>query len=173
MPTSSYPKHLLVFDGLRAGLGIAVTAGPLLFLDVSRPLVLVFGALAVLFLWFGYRVLTQCTVTISSTSDGLLYQGWRQFFLPWRDLRGLKLAYYAPMRRRSAGWYQLTLKGNSRSLSLDSTLIGFDHILQSAIDAATDADLTFDASTSDNLQAWRNRDATSDQPQHPATADSA
>lgn len=158
MQPCSYPKPLLLFDGLRAAVGIALTTGPLLVLEVSHYLAILLAALALLFIWFGYRVLTQSITSVTLKADGLLYQGWRQHQLDWQDLNGLKLAYYAPMRRRGSGWYQLTLKSNGKSLSLESTLAGFDNLLPAAIKAANDANLTFDASTSDNLQAWLDKD---------------
>ncbi len=166
MPHYRYPLSWLLIDGSRAVLGIAVTLGPLAFLELSRPLALFLGALAALFLWFGYRVLVQSFLIITPTTEGLLHKAWRQRLFLWKDLRQLKLAYYAPMRRRNNGWYQLTIRGKQQSLSLDSTLIGFDNVLQAAIDAASDAALTLDVTTRDNIQTWTNRRMTDNKDHH-------
>lgn len=158
MQTYRYPRALLLFDGLRAGFGILTSLGPLLFLDVSRILAVVLGGVAVLFLWFSCRVLIQYSVTIVPADDGFLYRGWRRRSWHWQDLRGLKLAYYAPMRRRGAGWYQLTLTGNNQSIRLESTLSGFDQLLRSAVEAADRARLVLDVTTRENLHAWSHVD---------------
>lgn len=149
---------MLLLDGLRAGIGILMTFGPLVFLTVGRPLAIVLGGVGLIFLWFGGRVLAQCAFSITPSANGLSARGLRRRFLGWKDLSGLKLAYYAPMRRRRAGWYQLTLIGKEGAVRLDSTLDGFDDLLRSALDAATHAGLVFDPSTRENLAAWAHHD---------------
>ncbi len=156
-----YPWQVLALDGLRAGIGILVTIGPLCFLVVGRPLALLLAGVGLIFLWFGTRVLAQSLVSIVPSSEGLLSTGPRRRFLRWQDLTGLKLAYYAPMRRRSAGWYQLTLVGRHDVLRLDSTLSGFDDLLRAAMDAADHARLPIDPSTRENLAAWVGQDKSS------------
>lgn len=153
-----YPRRMLLFDGLRAGVGILITLGPLLFLTVSRSLAMALGVVGLIFLWFGFRVLAQCMVSIVPSADGLSIRGLRQRFLGWEDLKGLKLAYYAPIRRRNAGWYQLTLMGKEGAIKLDSTMDGFDDLLRSALAAATHANLVYDPSTRENLAAWVHQD---------------
>ena len=149
-----YPRSLLLFDGLRACFGMLVSLGPLIFLDINQILAVILSMMAGLFLWFGYRVLVQYRIAIVPTDDGFLYQGWQQHNWRWQDLKGLKLAYYAPMRRRGAGWYQLILKGKDKSIRLESTLIGFDDVLRSAATAAHHKELALDVATSENLHAW-------------------
>lgn len=149
-----YPPRVLFLDGLRACGGISITVGPLVFLMVGWPLALALGSVGLIFLWFGLRVLAQCLFSIVSTGDGLSSRGIWPHFLAWEDLSDLKLAYYAPMRRRHAGWYQLTLSGVNGSIRLESTLNGFDELLRLALAAAARADLAFDPSTRDNLSAW-------------------
>jgi hypothetical protein len=154
----SYPRHTLLMDGLRAGFGLSITFGPLLFLTISRPLTIVLWGLGLIFLWFGCRLIAQCMISIVPADDGLSINGFRRWFFGWRDLTGLKLAYYAPFRRREAGWYRLTLVGKERAVRLDSTLDGFDDLLRSALAAAAGAKLAFDPSTRENLAAWAHRD---------------
>lgn len=157
MQVYRYPKHVLLLDGLRAGFGILVTFGPLLFLDVGRIMALVLATVGFLFLWFGGRVLSQWFFSVAPSSEGLQKGGASRFFLAWKDLKTLKLAHYAPVRRRQTGWYQLTLSTGDGRISVESTLEGFDDLLRLALEAATDAGLTFDPSTRDNLTAWAGR----------------
>jgi len=156
--TYRYPPEALFLDGLRASFGLIIAFGPLIFLDVGRPLAVVLGGVGLVFLWFGFRVLAQCVVSITLSKDGLMCRGMGRSFLAWEDLTGLSLAYYAPMRRRQAGWYQLTLSGASRSIRLESTLDGFDEVLRLARLAADRAELVLDPSTRDNLAARAKQD---------------
>lgn len=154
-----YPRSILLLDGLRVGLGCVITFGPLLFLTVGWSLALLFGVVGLIFLWFGFRVLAQSVFSIVLSSEGLTSRGLRRRVLTWKDLKALKLAYYAPMRRRHGGWYQLTLIGMGGKIQFDSTLIGFDELLRSALAAANQAGLAFDPSTRENLAAWAYQDA--------------
>ncbi len=153
---------MLFLDGLRAGFGMLITFGPVFFLAVGWPLAMVLGVVGFIFLWFGLRTLAQCVVSIVPSADGIRSRGLRQRFLAWEDLQRLKLSYYAPIRRRHTGWFQLTLKGTNGSIRLDSTLNGFDDLLQAALAAASRADLAFDPSTRENLAAWAHRQNVSD-----------
>lgn len=165
-----YPWRILTLDGLRASIGILVTLGPLCFLAVGRPLATLLGGVGLIFLWFGIRIVAQSMVSIMPSSEGLQCIGLRRRFLRWQDLTGIKLAYYAPIRRRNAGWYQLTLVGRNGVLRLDSTLIGFDELLRSATDAAVHARLALDPSTRENLAAWARQDGVSESDHRRMTA---
>lgn len=114
--------------------------------------------MGLLFLWFGFRLFAQYMMSIVPSADGLSIEGFRSWFFGWKDLKTLKLAYYAPTRRRDAGWYRLTLKGQEGTVRLDSTLDGFDHLLRSALKAATGAELVLDPSTRENLSAWSHKE---------------
>ncbi|MGI9493287.1 MAG: hypothetical protein ACR2QF_12890, partial [Geminicoccaceae bacterium] len=92
------------------------------------------------------------------SDEGLSINGFHCWLFEWKDLTRLKLAYYAPIRRRHAGWYRLTLIGKKGTVRLDSTLDGFDDLLKSALAAATRAKLAFDPSTRENLAAWAQQD---------------
>ncbi|MGI9416556.1 MAG: hypothetical protein ACR2RA_01830, partial [Geminicoccaceae bacterium] len=59
MSSHRYPPGVLLLDGLRAAFGIALTIGPLFFLDVARPLAIIFAVLGGIFLIFALRVLIQ------------------------------------------------------------------------------------------------------------------
>ena len=144
-------------DGLRTVLGLLVTALPLMFLDVALPLSVILAGLSLLFLWFGMRLVAQWVCTIELSDDGISMRClWRRF-LQWRDIQRMRLGYYAPVRRRAEGWYQLTLEGGDRRLRFESTIDGFEHIVGMALRAADARNLTLDPATDANLAALGHR----------------
>jgi hypothetical protein len=144
----------LYADYLRAGFGLALTAGPLLLLDVADALALVLGTLALLFAWFGARTVLRHLSRVELSQHGVALRGPVARRVPWADLDRIKLAYYAPRRARDQGWMQLTLHaGDGAAIRLDSTLTGFDQVLAQASRAATANALPLDAATHANLAA--------------------
>lgn len=154
MSQHRYPIATLYADYGRVAFGLAVTLGPLLLLDLARPVTMLLAALAALFVWFGWRTVLRQVSCVEVSSDAILLRGPWQRRLPWQQLSRLKLAYYAPRRGRDNGWLQLTLRGAAqRSLRVDSTLDDFDHVLRRAVDAAAAKTLPLDPTTLSNLQA--------------------
>jgi hypothetical protein len=154
MEQHRYPATSLLPDYLRVAFGLAATIGPLVALDLARPVVLVLSGLTLLFAWFGIRTaLRQLSWVELSTTDIALCGPLRRR-LPWQQLRRLQLAYYAPRRARRDGWLQLTLRGqHGRAIRVDSTLEGFEKLLRRAAGVAARNDLRLDPTTQANLAA--------------------
>ena len=152
MSIHRYPVSTLLSDGFRAAFGVMATLLPLAFLNVAWPLVLVFGVLGAIFVFFAFRVVEHGLSSIVLSEDGISRRGPVALSLAWQDLRALKLAHFAAPRRSSDGWYQLTLKGNDRTLKVESTIDGFDEIVAAAVKAAEAVDLGLDPATGENLR---------------------
>jgi hypothetical protein len=149
-----YPATTLIPDYLRVGFGLAVTAGPLLALDLAPAVALLLAALAALFAWFGLRTGLRQLSWVELSPGGIALGGPLRRRLPWQQVRRLQLAYYAPRRARQDGWLQLTLRGPARaSIRIDSTLDGFDEVLRRATAAANANQLALDPITEANLAA--------------------
>ena len=149
-----YPLAALYADYLRTALGLALTAGPLLLLDVADVIAALLGVLGVLFAWFGLRTVVRHLSRIELSGDAIALCGPGARRLAWDDLERMKLAYYAPRRSRDDGWMQLTLRGKAgRAIQLDSTLAGFDRIIGQATRAARNRALCLDGATRANLAA--------------------
>jgi hypothetical protein len=149
-----YPAATLLPDYLRVGFGLAVTAGPLLALDLATAMAVLLGALALLFAWFGVRTVLRQLSWIELSPTGIALCGPIRRQLPWQQVRRLQLAYYAPRRARQDGWLQLTLRGASGApIKVDSTLEGFDEVLRRATGAAAANQVTLDPTTEANLAA--------------------
>ncbi|MGH6901832.1 MAG: hypothetical protein ACREIR_03745 [Geminicoccaceae bacterium] len=151
-----YSAASLYPDYLRTGCGLAVTLGPLLWLDLAGAVAALLAGLGLLFAWFGTRTVVRHLSRVELSGDAISLTGPVPRRLAWSDLARLKLAYYAPRRSRDAGagWLQLTLSGRAgRPIRLDSTLSGFDQVLGHASRVARAKALPLDPATHANLAA--------------------
>ena len=149
-----YSVASLFPDYLRTGFGLAVTMGPLLWLDLAGAVAALLAGLGLLFAWFGTRTVVRHLSRVELSGDAISLSGPLARRLAWSDLERLRLAYYAPRRSRDAGWLQLTLSGRrGRPIRLDSTLGGFDQVLGQASRVARAKALPMDSATRANLAA--------------------
>jgi hypothetical protein len=149
-----YPITALYADYLRAAFGLALTAGPLLLLDLAAAVAALLGVFGLLFAWFGMRTVLRHLSRVELSGNAIALCGPVARRLAWDDLERMKLAYYAPRRSRDDGWMQLTLRGRDGcAIQLDSTLAGFDQVLGQASRAARAKALSMDAATHANLAA--------------------
>ena len=149
-----YPVGSLVLDYLRAGVGLTMTAGPLLFADPSETATYVLAALALLFAIYGGRTITRQMTTIELSAEGLRRSGPVRADLRWSDLARVSLRYYSTRRDRKKGWMQLRLWGaGNQRIHIDSSLDGFAEIAAATARAAKDRGIELDETTRGNLSA--------------------
>jgi len=148
-----YPAASLRADYLRAAIGFVLTAGLAVLARGEAIAVAVLGACALLFLAFGLRTWRRQATAIELTEEGISTSGGRCVTLPWRELTGFKLRYYATKRDRTGGWMQLHLQAGRTRLSVESTLDGFAEVARRAATAAAANRLSFDPVTRNNLAA--------------------
>lgn len=154
-----YPTSQLLGDDLRALAGLAFALGLLLASDFAPLAVWICGPLALLFLLFGLRTLLM-HVTEGRLEDSGLE---RRIGLPawvasrrmnWHELEGLRLRYYATRRQRregEGGYFQLTLRDRRGKMKFESTLAGFEDLIETAVEAAHRKGLSLDEATRDSL----------------------
>lgn len=193
MSRHHYPIGTLSSDYMRVAVGLALTLGPLLLLDLAAPIAWLLAALALLFFWFGLRTALRQLSAVELSPQGIAIRGPFARHLAWDELARMKLAYYAPRgwggpRRRERhhqhdvrserderqrGWLQLTLQGaRGRPIRVESTLEGFDQVLRRAMATAGRKQLDFDPTTTANLSALGlDRDQPADAPLRPAASD--
>jgi hypothetical protein len=149
-----YPVATLYGDYIRAAVGLVLTAGPLLLLELTRGVALLLALLGLLFVWFGARTVLRHLSRVELSENAVALRGPIARRVAWADLARLKLAYYAPRRARDQGWLQLTLRStDGGAIQLDSTLSGFDQVLDQANRAARAKALPLDVATHANLAA--------------------
>lgn len=155
MKVVRYPVKSLAADYFRAGIGLSIGLGVLASVPASPVIVLVFGGLSAIFGFFGYRTVRRHVTTISVGDADIRSQGLGTRVLAWHDLKMLKLRYYGSRRQRARGegegFMQLTLRGAGASLTLESSVEGFEYIAWRAAKAARDNRVTLDQASAGNL----------------------
>ncbi len=150
-----YPVGSLIGDYLRAGIGVAVGLSVLVSAWGSVIVVVIFGSLTALFEGFAYRTLRRHLLRIAVTPETICGTGLGTQELPWDKLDMLKLRYFGTRRQRNredgGGFMQLTLKGAGTSLTLESSIEGFEYIAWRAAKAARDSSLGLDPISAGNL----------------------
>lgn len=157
MSVYRYQRDGLTGDLLRAGVGLALTAGPALAVPAGSAAQFVLLPLAALFLVFGLRTWQRGTTRVDLGPSGISISAPRQVSLSWHNLRAVRLSYYSTKSDRAGGWMQLTLKGsggpNGGTIRIDSTLEGFDEVARHAARAARAADVALSDTTRANFNA--------------------
>lgn len=155
MKVLRYPVKSLAADYFRAGIGLSVGLGVLASVPPGPVVLPVFGGLSLIFGVFGYRTVKRHVTTISLGDTAISSQGLGSVTLPWHELEMLKLRYYGSRRQRARGegegFMQLTLRGAGGSLTLDSSVDGFEYIAWRAAKAARDNRVTLDETSAGNL----------------------
>lgn len=162
-----YPGRSLVGDYIRSGVGLAVGLSVLASASSSITIVIIFGALTALFLAFGFRTVKRQVLRVAVTDAEIRAAGFGTRALPWGRLDRLKLRYYGSRRQRSressGGFMQLTLKGAGATMTLESSIDGFEYIAWRATKAARENGVSLDSASAGNLLEL-GIDADADQP---------
>lgn len=153
MSEHRYPPPVLIGDGLRGGIGLILTAGPLIALDVHWIVGWVLGAGVVLFGAFLARTALRGLTVVRVGDQGIGTDGPLGRTIAWPSLTGMRLNYYAVKRNRPDGWMYLVLKGDRGTMKLESTLSGFEDIVDRAFQAARRNGVAMSETTVTNLVA--------------------
>jgi hypothetical protein len=146
-----YPAAALAGDYARAGAGLALTAAPLVLLQLNAAVAAIFAALGVLFAVFAGRTLVRQRGTIEMDEMAIRCTGPLPVSMAWDALDEVRLGYYATRRDGTGGWMQLALRAGRRRLRLDSRIDGFAAIVARAAQAARRRHLTLSTATANNL----------------------
>ncbi len=152
-----YPQSGIIGDFARAGVGLLVSVGLLLFTDLLPIVSYIAWGLTLLFAVFAWRTLLRQFSLVEVDGQGirLTNRVHRRFSkeLPWSAMSDMKVRYFSTKRDRSDGWMQIVLKGNGSRIQLDSTLEGFDGIAAQAARHAQQRRLELSPTTLTNLKS--------------------
>ncbi len=155
-----YPPKSLTADWLRTLCGLGIGFGMLFFTPLTWWTGIVFGAVALLFLYFGRRTLEKQLQRVSIGDDGLWVRDLGERVLPWSELEHLRLRFYGSRRQHrklkageemSSGFMELTLNAGRTRVKFDSTMEGFTLVAWRAARAARDVGLALDPASAGNL----------------------
>ena len=153
MTRHRYPLRSLLRNDVKTVLGLAVSVTPLFIDGVSAIIFYIFLALTLLFLIFGLRTVLRHTTVIEVSDMGVRDSGPLGATIAWEDMRDARLRYYSTRRDRENGWMDLRLRRGSRSMRIESTIDGFEHIVERATHFASHHGVELSASTRVNLKA--------------------
>ena len=150
-----YPPRALAGDYLRSGVGVVIGLGVLLSVPPTPAIIVIFGGVAGLFGYFGYRTAHRHIMKVAVTDDEICNSAFATRIISWHDLQAVKLRYYGTKRqeRGSGGFMELTLKSGRSSLRYESSLEGFRYIAWRAAKAMRDNGLSIDPASAGNLLA--------------------
>lgn len=132
-----YPLSRLWPDYLRAGVGLAICLGLVLFVTPQSVIFALLVGLSLLFAWLGAVTVWRQQIEIELDASGVVRRGWgRMVVLSWPTVKAVTLRYYSTRRDRSEGWLQLVIEAEGGTLRVDSTLIGFPSLVERAFAAA-------------------------------------
>lgn len=148
-----YPSGVLIGDYARAAAGLALTVAPLALVNVSPWIGAPLALSALLFAAFAARTAQRQLTRVTMDEEGVRAEGPLGATIRWNELTGLRLRYYTTRRDRTDGWMQASLHGTSGRIRLDSTLDGFDAVIERAALASRRNGLNLSKTTLDNLLA--------------------
>ncbi len=130
MSLHRYPRSILVQDDLRAAAGLAVTVGVLSVARLPDAVIYVFVALTALFAAFAVRTIARHFAVLEVSEAGVRTTGPAGGSIDWEELQDLRLRYYSTRRDRENGWMHLKIKGRHATIRIDSSIEGFDRIVE-------------------------------------------
>ena len=148
-----YPIKSLRGDYIRAGLGMAVTALPLIGASSVPFVFVILVALFLMFLGFSLQTLSRHMTMIMLEPDKLMVFGPRRKRIKWEEIVGVGLKYYSTKKDRSSGWMELTVKTPSSQTKIDSSLDGFNEIAAKVAGAAEENGTKIDEDSIENFAA--------------------
>jgi hypothetical protein len=102
---------------------------------------------------FAASTLLRQLGTVVLDEGGVEIEGGWHRRIEWRELRRVRLRWFAARRDRRAGFMQLVLAGGGRRIAIDSRIAEFDTIAAAAARAATARGLALNDATLANFAA--------------------
>jgi hypothetical protein len=147
-----HTSRSLAPDYIRAGGGILLTAGPLLFVDTTGTVAWILGAGVALFVVYAFHTLIRHASTLHCSENGISVTGPSRRTVAWADLTDMRVRYFSTRRDGRNGWMQLIVKGPRASIRIESTLTGFKDIVAAAVKAADRNGILLSSTTLGNLE---------------------
>ena len=148
-----YSGKNLVGDYGRAITGIILSITPIIFVNLNLVVIVIFAALALLFLFFAARTLQRHATIIETTHVDITMHGPVKQHINWENVKTVNLSYFSTWHDRKKGWMQLKVTGNGGALKIDSNINGFDEIAAIVAQCVAHNSLSVNEVTIGNFEA--------------------
>jgi hypothetical protein len=148
-----WPGRKLIGDYLRGVIGVAFATICALLAPTGSWWQLVLLALLFLFLAFLSDVLIRHGTRVMLTSAALIRRRplWGEDRIPWTEIEGLDVRFYPSRRDRTQGWMSAKVNGPNGAIALDDQMIGFEDVMDRAMQALEVRGLGMNEATAANL----------------------
>ncbi|WP_169543529.1 hypothetical protein [Sneathiella aquimaris] len=151
MKVFTYPFKEVMREYVRAGIGIGLTALPLLLLRPSSVIVYILGALLCLFILYALRAINRHIAKVCITENKICITGLQAKCIDWEELKAFSVSYFSTRRDGEKGWMQLKLEGRGVRLRIESTITDFEDLVEICATIAAGRGLSFSSATAQNL----------------------
>ena len=125
MSIHRYLPQKLLPDYLRAAAGLAICAGLCALAPNVAAVLVIFGALGLLFGLFMLQTVQKQMLMLKVTEDGIGKGTDSAHAKAWRELQALRLRYYALRRNKPGGWMALRLDFPGQRIGIEFQYRGF------------------------------------------------
>jgi hypothetical protein len=148
----SYPPKLMAPDLAKSIVGLLICGVIALIPDMLKLIQWTAAGLALLFVFYFARTLIRFQSKLFVSEYGIRLSGLRGgTAFAWTELSRFRLRYFSTKRDGNKGWFELTLHAGETKIVAESTLDGFDELLEISRDWAKDNQLLVDDVTRTNL----------------------
>jgi hypothetical protein len=148
----SYPPKLMAPDLAKSIVGLLICGVIALIPDMLAIIQWTAAGLALLFLFYFARTLVRFQSKLFVSEYGIRLSSIRGgTAFAWSELSKFRLRYFSTKRDGNKGWFELTLQAGEAKIVAESTLDGFDDLLEISRDWAKDNQILVDDVTRTNL----------------------
>lgn len=153
MSVHSYPVTAVIGDYTRTAAGLAISIVPFTVAPEKPLLTVLLLALVAAFVVYGLRTVIRHVTRVEVSDAGIHVNMPTSRAIAWTDLARMRLRFFSTKRNRATGWFQLVLADGKTTIAVESSIRGFDAIIEAAAAAAARNGLTLDEATAGNLAA--------------------
>ena len=150
--TMGYPSKLMAPDLAKSIVGLLICGVIALIPEMLAIIQWTSAGLALLFVFYFARTVIRFQSKIYVSEYGIRLSSLRGgTAFAWPELSKFRLRYFSTKRDGNKGWFELTLQAGDAKIVAESTLDGFDDLLEISRDWAKDNQLLVDDVTRTNL----------------------
>ena len=139
-----YPRKALFKDYLQSFAGAAIFSAPLIVAWSNPYVAVILGAIAIMFLSFGFSTWRRHRTSIVVTDEAIGLVGAKVVRMAWQQIDQVDLRYFSTRRERGrltlgdekGGWMEMKLHSEGQVLRIDSSLENFQKLAGYVVEAS-------------------------------------